>query len=293
MNTSRCLAALGLSAALSLSVSAEAEGAAADELFRELGKEEELGALELLFSDGFESGNVSVWNPGPGPTQSCPFTPAPGTGFFTLNSGLTDYVVRLPVGYDVENPTPRRLLVALHGCGDTALNFAGWAAAPFVLRPTLDYIVISIGGRDGQCWNLSDATWVDAAIADVRSCFYVHQKEIVLAGFSSGGGLAYKMATDDAAAFAGVLIENSSLSSVVGSGNVDAVLSAAAWKIHIGHTARTGDDVYPIASVQADWTKMLNHAFPLQSRAIPGEHGDVATDWEGFLIPLMATWAAP
>lgn len=290
MSASRYRAAIGFWACAALGL---ALAAAASEPFREEGGEGELGALELVFSDGFQSGNVSVWNPGPGPTETCAFTPDPDTGFFTLDSGLTDYVVRLPVGYEVENPTPRRLLVALHGCGDTALNFAGWAAAPWVLRPTLDYIVISIGGRDGQCWSLSDAAWVYAAIADVRSCFYVHQKEIVLAGFSSGGGLAYKMATADAAAFAGVLIENSSLSSVVGSGNVDAVLSAAAWKLHIGHTARIGDDVYPIAGVRADWTKMLNHGFPLESRELPGEHGDTATDWDGFLIPMMATWAAP
>ena len=86
MNTSRCLAALGLSAALSLSVSAEAEGAAADELFRELVEEEELGALEPLFSDGFESGNASVWNPGSciGPRLCHHFNsphPGPATAF--------------------------------------------------------------------------------------------------------------------------------------------------------------------------------------------------------------------
>ncbi|MEO8277469.1 MAG: hypothetical protein ABI639_14745 [Thermoanaerobaculia bacterium] len=153
-------------------------------------------------------------------------------------------------------------------------------------------------GRDGQCWNLSDTTLVDAAITDVRSCFYVHQKEIVLAGFSSGGGLAYKLATapisaNHAATFAGVLIENSSLSSVVGAGNVDATLNAAAWKLNIAHTARIGDDNYPLASVEADWAKMTTHAFPLQTREVPGEHGEVATDWDVFLLPKMAHWAAP
>ena len=274
-------------AVLSLPVTASAGGPVPD-----AGGEAELGVLLPVFADGFESGNVSGWNPGPGPSENCVFTPD-ANGFFVLNSGVTDYVVRLPVGYDVANPTPRRLLVAIHGCGDTALNFAGWAAAPWPLRPTLDYSAISIGGRDGQCWSLSDAAWVEAAIADVRACFWVHQKEIVLAGFSSGGGLAYKMAMDDAAAYAGVLIENSSLSSVVGSGNVDAVLDAAAWKLHIGHTARLGDVNYPIAGVRADWTKMLNHAFPLQSRELAGQHGDTGTDWEGFLIPMMANWAAP
>lgn len=61
-----------------------------------------------IFADGFQSGNVSMWNPGPRPTENCVFTPDPDTGFFTLNSGMTDYVVRLPVGYDVANPTSSR-----------------------------------------------------------------------------------------------------------------------------------------------------------------------------------------
>lgn len=252
------------------------------------------GTLVPIFADGLESGNLFVWDAGPGPTQVCPFSPD-ANGFFTLASPQSSYVVRLPVGYDVENPTPQRLLVALHGCGDSAFNFATWAAVPFALRASQDYIAISVGGRDGQCWNLgSDGPVVAAAIAHVRSCFYVHQREIVVAGYSSGGGLAYKLAMTDALFWAGVLVENSSLSSAVGgAANVDSALDAAAWKLHVGHSARTEDASYLIAGVRLDRDKMLAHSFPLQYRELPGDHNGTSEDWSDYLLPLMTTWTTP
>src|SRR5450432_996375 len=81
---------------------------------------------DYIFADDFS-------DPGPGPTQSCAFTPD-SNGFFTLTSGSTTYAVRLPPAYEVANPRPSRLLVALHGCGDTAMNFATFAAVPPTLR---------------------------------------------------------------------------------------------------------------------------------------------------------------
>ena len=243
---------------------------------------------DLIFADGFEPG------PGPGPTQSCPFT-ADANGFFTLSSPDSDYVVRLPPGYDVVNPVPQRLLVAMHGCGDTALNFATFAAVPFALRANQNYIAISIGRRDGQCWNVpADAVLVSAAITHVRSCFYVHQHRIVLAGYSSGGMLAYNMAMTDALTYAGVLIENSGLSQAVGGvGNVDAVLGAAGWLINVAHTARIQDASFPIAGVRVDRDKMLAHGFPLQYRELDGPHDGTPADWSDYLIPLMAGWVSP
>jgi dienelactone hydrolase len=244
-------------------------------------------ANDRIHDDGFEP------YAGSGPTQTCPYTPDEN-GFFTLTSSASSYAVRLPPSYDPLDPQPQRLLVALHGCSDTAMNFATWAAAPYALRPTQDYIAISVGGRDGQCWNATtDAPLVDAAIEHASSCFYVHQHKIVLAGYSSGGGLAYRMSMTNAYAYAGVLIENSSLRSVVGSTNVDAVLDAADWTIHVAHTARLGDQSYPIDGVVSDRDKMLAHGFPVQFREVAGQHGDTDGDWDGFLIPAMADWVSP
>lgn len=227
-------------------------------------------------------------DPGPGPTETCPVT-ADAQGFFTLSTDI-DHVARLPIGYDATKPYP--LLVAIHGCGDTALNFATWGAAPYDLRATQSYIAISIGGRDDDCWNLaSDIPSVEAAIARTEACFYVNRKKVVLAGYSSGGMMAYKMGMTGAAAYAGILIENSGLKA--GVGNVDAALAAVAWKINVAHTARLDDGSFPIAPVRADRDKMLAAQIPLTYRELPGTHDGTTDDWAQFLIPAMTDWTAP
>jgi hypothetical protein len=73
-------------------------------------------AGDFIFADDFS-------DPGPGPTQSCTVNPD-ANGFFTLTSALSTYAVRLPPAYEVAHPRPSRLLVALHGCSDNAMNFA-------------------------------------------------------------------------------------------------------------------------------------------------------------------------
>ena len=237
--------------------------------------------------------NAVIEDPGPGPTQQCTVT-KDANGFFQLTSPLSDYSVHLPAAYDVEHPQPTRLLVGLHGCGDTAANFATWAVVPFSLRATHDYIGISVGGRDGQCWNIAqDGAVVAAAIAHVRSCFYVHQKQIVIGGYDSGGMLAYDVGLRNAASYAGILVENSGLSQAVGSANVDAVLQAAAWHINVAHTARLGDTLFPIAGVRADRDKMLSAGIGLEYRELAGDHDGTSDDWADFLLPEMASWSAP
>ena len=244
-------------------------------------------------TDSGATDSSSSGGPGPAPTQKCTIA-KDANGFFKLTSTKSDYWVRLPVGYDEVNPQPAPLLVAIHGCGDTAFNFATWGAAPYALRSSQSYIAISIGGRDNQCWTVpQDADIVTAAIAHVRSCFYAHQKKIVLGGYSSGGMLAYAMGMTSAAAYAGILIENSGLSQAVGTGNVDAVLASAAWKINVAHTAHTEDMSFPIAGVRSDRDKMNAAALPLQYREGPGTHDGTSDDWALFLIPKMSGWSAP
>jgi poly(3-hydroxybutyrate) depolymerase len=268
-------------AAIGLLLCACGGGAARDDVDGAAGGDDAPGAPDAAENEA-----------GPGPTQECPFT-ADGDGFFTLTSARSDYVVRLPGGYDVAAPQPQRLLVAIHGCGDSAYNFATWGAVPYALRDSQDYLAISIGGRDGECWNITDdGAIVTAAIEHVRSCFYVHQKQIVLAGYSSGGMLSYKLAMTDAPSYAGALIENSGLSQGVG-GNVDAALDAAGWKIHVAHSARIMDGSFDIDGVRADRDKMLAHDFPLEYRELDGTHDGTSDDWSEYLIPAMATWSAP
>jgi predicted esterase len=228
-------------------------------------------------------------DPGPGPTESCSITPD-GNGFFRLQ----DDWLRLPPGYDAAAPTPQPLVLGIHGCGDTAQNFVTWAIAPGSVRATQGYIALSLGGRDGQCWDMAaDPPKVLAALERVRRCFYVHQQRVVIAGFSSGGMLAYKVGLAYADLFAGILIENSGLSAGVGGNNVSGALAAAAWKLPVAHTARLGDDNFPIEGVRSDRDKLVAAGFSVDLREVAGEHGDTGGDWAEFLLPHVASWAAP
>jgi poly(3-hydroxybutyrate) depolymerase len=179
----------------------------------------------------------------------------------------------------------------VHGCGDTAANFAQWGPNPYDTRSTQDWIGISIGGEDGNCWNASDDAKVLAAMDDISSCFWVHQKKVVLAGFSSGGELTYRLGLGNASRFAGLLIEDSGL--YAANGNPDGLLANAAWKINIAHRAHTSDTVFPLATVQADWAKTTAAGFPLTTSVVAGTHDGTSTDWWSWLIPQSATWTAP
>ena len=102
--------------------------------------------------------------------------------FFTRYSGASSYVGYVPNGYTGQ---PTRLLVGLHGCGDSAWNFASWGVNPYDTRDTQDYIGISIDGASagGSCWDSSDESKVLAAIDDISKCLYVHQQKVVIAAF--------------------------------------------------------------------------------------------------------------
>ena len=225
---------------------------------------------------------------GPKPAGTCSVT-KDSAGFFTRGSGASSYVAYVPATYN--GSTPMRLIVGVHGCGDSAYNFATWGVNPYETRTTQTHIGISIGGQDGNCWSASDDAKVLAAVADISSCFWVHQKKIVLAGYSSGGELTYRLGMSQAAHFAGLLIEDSGL---YDSGvNETTVMANAAWKLHIAHRTHTSDPVYPLAQVKADWAKEQAAGFPLMTSETAGDHNGTSTDWATWLIPNSASWVAP
>lgn len=224
-------------------------------------------------------------DPGP-PPAGCTGIQKDGDGFFRRDSGKSEYVAYVPDAYDGK---PTMLLVGLHGCGDDALNFAKWGVAPYATRDDQTHLAISVDGASGggNCWNLSnDAPKVIAAIEDFATCFYVHRKKVVLGGYSSGGLLAYALGLTQAQRFAGILIENSNLPN-----GLD--LAKAAWKIHIAHRARTGDQSFPIASVRSQWSKLRAAGFPLETDELPGGHDGQTEDWAEWLIPRMQSWKSP
>ncbi|HRG98058.1 MAG TPA: hypothetical protein PLR99_17520 [Polyangiaceae bacterium] len=234
-----------------------------------------------------------VGGPGPRPTRNCAYS-KDADGFFRMvtQTGGVEYWVRLPPTYVATTAYP--LVLGTHGCGDNAKNFATWAMAPYAIRATQGHIAVSVGaGRDGQCWNTAaDEPKVLAVLDDVRTCFYVHQKKVTMAGYSSGGLMAYFTAMRNARRFAGLLIENSSLQSTFGS-NSDATLAAAGWKLNVAITARTSDNQFAIATIRADRTKLQNAGFPVQFRELAGGHDGNSDDWTGFLLPKITGYTAP
>lgn len=211
-----------------------------------------------------------------------------GSGFFVRNTSKSSYVAYVPASYD--GTTPMRLIVGLHGCGDNAHNFATWAVNPYDTRSTQTHIGISIGGKDGTCWNGSDDDKILAAVDDISSCFWVHQKKVVIAGYSSGGEIGYRVGLKNASRFAGIIIEDSGLSAA---GDVTTLLAGASWKLNVAHLTHTSDSVFPLAGVRADWSRMSAAGFPLQTRETAGDHNGTSSDWVEWLIPKSATFVAP
>lgn len=243
-------------------------------------------------SSGGTSGGGTVdpnGGAGPKPTASCSVS-KDADGFFTRSSSKSSYVAYVPASYDGSKPV--RLIVGLHGCGDTAYNFATWGVNPYDTRGTQQHIGISIGGQDGNCWNLGvDDDKVLAAVDDISKCFWVHPKKVAIAGFSSGGQLAYRVGLMQASRFAAILIEDSGL--YAADNNPDALLANASWKVHVAHRTHTSDPVFPLAQVKADWVKTKAAGFPLLTSETPGGHDGVSQDWATWLIPQSAAWIAP
>lgn len=231
--------------------------------------------------------------PGAPPSRACAVN-ADSNGFFELQtpSAGADAIsswARLPVGYDASTPYP--MVLGLHGCGDNAKNFAEWAIVPYDDRATQSYVAVSVGGRDGGCWDAAqDEAKVLQVYDDVRTCFYVHQKKVAIAGYSSGGMLAYYTGLRNAYRFSGILIENSGMNFGDQTG---AVLAAAEWKLNVGISAHLQDQSFVIGAVRGDRDLLQNAGFPVQYRELDGDHDGNSGDWHEFLLPKVATFVAP
>jgi len=106
----------------------------------------------------------NVDDPGPAP-PGCGTVTKDKDGFFTRTTAKSPYIGFVPKGYTGQ---PTTLVVGLHGCGDSAMNFATWGVNPGKTIATQKHIGISIGGRDGQCWDTkTDGDKVLAAIEEV------------------------------------------------------------------------------------------------------------------------------
>lgn len=214
-----------------------------------------------------------------------------GNGFFTLNSGQSSYIGYKPDTYSHANPIS--LFVWMHGCGGNAAGDM-WTIAPYATRQNQSYIAISIGGRDGACWQVNnDTSKVLAAIDDVARYFNINPRKVYLGGYSSGGDLTYRVGFENASRFAGLLVENSD--PFLGTGRTGAhLMAAASWKINVAHLAHLSDTTYPIATVRANMGTLTNNAFPATLIEKAGGHYDADNgafgtnyDLRTFLLPYL------
>ncbi len=239
-------------------------------------------------TSGSSSSSSSSASAGPAPAGACSIT-KDSEGFFTRTSAKSPYVAFVPKTYSAS--TPMRVIVGLHGCSDNAANFARWGVNPWEQRGTQQYIGISVGGETGnnKCWAKGvDDDKVLAAVDDLAKCFWLDRSKVVIAGYSSGGELAYRVAMKNASAFAGVLIENSALYAA-GAPRTE-LLAGAAWKLPIAHLHHVSDSVFPIAKVREDWSATRSAGFPTQTTEVAGGHDGAGADWSGWLLPRAASW---
>jgi pimeloyl-ACP methyl ester carboxylesterase len=231
--------------------------------------------------------------PPSGSFPTAPITFTKGTPFL-LNSSAGPYYVYVPTSYDSTHNTPIALLAWGHGCGGNAQGDC-WKISP---GGSQNYISLSLGGRDGACWDPStDMAKMMAAIADIKIHFNIAPQKTVIGGYSSGGDLAYRTAFYHASSFAGVVIENSTPFRDTGSTQANS-LAAASWKFNVYHLAHLQDTVYPIATVRAETNAMIAAGFPVTRVEVDGGHWDNAGAIEnGHTVPGtdadLATYVLP
>lgn len=215
----------------------------------------------------------------------------------TMNSSASPYFVYVPNAYDASHNTPTKVFVWLHGCGGYGSNDA-WVVSP---GGSQSWVTVSVGGREGACWDSStDSTIVLAALDDVKRRLNVDPRRVVIGGYSSGGNLAYRTAFYNARRFAGVLGENTAPFYGTGSSHSSST-TAAAWKLNVAHLAHVDDTTYGIANVRSETDGLKASGFPTTRLERAGTHWDSDTSSTGtnfdlrtYLLPYLdAGWSAP
>jgi predicted esterase len=189
---------------------------------------------------------------------------------FELQGPQSPYWIYIPSSYDDSHQTPTKLFLWMHGCGGDSggdiYNVSPGGAQ--------DWISISLGGRDGACWNMeADQEKVLGAIADVKTHFNVSAREVILGGYSSGGDLAYRTAFYNSRQIAGVLAEDTTPFRDTGSSQQDSI-AAASHKFDVVHLLHLQDTTYPKETVRAETEAMKAAGFPLQRIEVDGTHYD-------------------
>ncbi len=183
-----------------------------------------------------------------------------------------EYFGFVPDTYSASTPMP--LLIWAHGCGGEAEGDA-WNVGSYTPEPGKGWLALSLGGRDGGCWNpLAESEGlVMAALADFEAHFNVDRHRVILGGYSSGGDLAYRTGFRHSSTFAGLLIENSAPFEQTESTQAES-LGAATTKLHIVHLAHEQDETYELPKVEAEVAAVKAAGFPITLIKRPGTHFD-------------------
>lgn len=201
-------------------------------------------------------------------------------GFFT-----SGYWVVAPPSYDASNQTPETLVVWMHGCGGTG----AWDAQDLTGQFNTDrpYILISLNGPENanaapdqapDCWDTSDDADVQKVLTDITNVethFNIERRRVILAGYSSGGDLAYQTIFEHADTFAGVLAMNTDpVHDNAFHNDINSAIAASAWKFPIVHVAHDMDDTYPTSEVGPHMDDLTNAGFSVSYSVLPGTHYD-------------------
>lgn len=215
----------------------------------------------------------------------------------TLQSSASSYALYVPAAYDATHNTPTKLLVWLHGCGGHAYGDA-WVASP---GGSQSWVTVSVGGRDGACWNMStDAALALAALDDVKRRLNIDPRKVVIGGYSSGGNMAYRTAFYNARRFAGVIAEDTAPFYGTGSSQSSSI-GVSAWKLNVAHLAHVADTTFPIGTVRAETDALKAAGFAGTRIERAGTHWDADTSSSGTiydlrtrLLPYLdAGWLSP
>jgi phospholipase/carboxylesterase len=191
-------------------------------------------------------------------------------GFTNRTAQGNAYVAYVPASYSPQTPTP--LVVALHGAGDTAMNYLSiiWKGN----ADTNGFIVIAPEGTaplgNGFTWNSSDESLILAAATDVYACYAIDPKKEIIHGFSAGGIMAYLIGLHDAARFSGISISSADL------GSAEAIhggaLLPSAWKIPVSHFHGTQDQNFPIQYAITGMNRLEDAGHPFYWHPFDGGH---------------------
>lgn len=227
---------------------------------------------------------------------SAPLAVSKGT-VVTLNSSRSPYALYVPSSYDATHRTPAKLLVWLHGCGGHAYGDA-WTTSP---GGSQSWVTVSVGGRDGACWNMgTDGALALAALDDVKQRLNIDPRRVVIGGYSSGGNLAYRTAFYNAKRFAGVIAQDTAPFYGTGSSQ-SASMAASAWKLNVAHLAHVSDTTFRIVTVRSETDALDAAGFPTTRLERAGTHWDADTatsgtnhDLRAYVLPYLdAGWVAP